>query len=247
MQPASATRSTARSSRLPDFVVIGVEKGGTIALWENLNSHPQVYLPFDSGASTPREKHFFDWHWEKGLDWYRDQFDRPDQIQGEKTPTYLPELVCHARMAEAIPHSKLICLLRNPVTRAYSSWNMMRTLTPDHWNHTKLGFEDALWAIPKLLQRGHYATQLEHLFRFFPRDQVFVGISERFRANPQGEMARLLSFLGASSRGGTWGEHHARHYPSPMAEETQLRLQALYAPGVERLRTLLDDPIPEWS
>ncbi|GIY27243.1 heparan sulfate glucosamine 3-O-sulfotransferase 4 [Caerostris darwini] len=50
--------------RLPGAIIIGVKKGGTRALLEMLRLHPDVVAPGP-------EIHFFDRHYEKGLQWYR--------------------------------------------------------------------------------------------------------------------------------------------------------------------------------
>lgn len=51
-------------SRLPQAIIIGVKKGGTRALLEFLRVHPKVRAPGP-------EVHFFDRHYDKGIDWYR--------------------------------------------------------------------------------------------------------------------------------------------------------------------------------
>jgi len=58
------TSSEARARRLPDVIIIGVKKCGTRALLEFLRAHPAVKAPGP-------EVHFFDRHYDKGLDWYR--------------------------------------------------------------------------------------------------------------------------------------------------------------------------------
>jgi hypothetical protein len=50
--------------RLPQAIIIGVKKGGTRALLEFLKAHPDVRAP------NP-EIHFFDRHYDRGLEWYR--------------------------------------------------------------------------------------------------------------------------------------------------------------------------------
>ena len=50
---------------MPDFIIIGVARGGTTSLYEYLIDHPNIV-----GASR-KEVHFFDNHYQKGLAWYR--------------------------------------------------------------------------------------------------------------------------------------------------------------------------------
>ena len=52
------------TKKLPQAIIIGVKKGGTRALLEFIRIHPDVRAPGP-------EPHFFDRHYEKGLEWYR--------------------------------------------------------------------------------------------------------------------------------------------------------------------------------
>ena len=52
------------TKKLPDALIIGVKKGGTRALLEFIRIHPDVRAPGP-------EPHFFDRHYNKGLEWYR--------------------------------------------------------------------------------------------------------------------------------------------------------------------------------
>lgn len=58
---------------LPEFLIIGVQKGGTTSLYRYLEEHPCVASAF------AREVHFFDNHtrdykYGKGMSWYRSHF-----------------------------------------------------------------------------------------------------------------------------------------------------------------------------
>ncbi len=59
-----ATQLFSMEKRLPQAIVIGVKKAGTRALLEYLRLHPDVRSPGP-------EVHFFDRHFDRGLDWYR--------------------------------------------------------------------------------------------------------------------------------------------------------------------------------
>ena len=61
--PQSDPKS-ARRRRLPSALIIGAKKSGTRALLEFMRSHPNV-------KAMAQESHFFDKHYDKGLDWYR--------------------------------------------------------------------------------------------------------------------------------------------------------------------------------
>src|SRR5205085_11659362 len=72
-----------------------------------------------------REIGFFDRHWIEGPDWYFAHFKANEsRVVGEKTAELLHRMVAHRRMFQVIPNTKLIVLLREPVSRAYSQWRM---------------------------------------------------------------------------------------------------------------------------
>src|SRR5260221_12872719 len=53
---------------MPDFLIIGVQKGGTTSLFEYLKEHPQITM------STQKELRFFSKEYHKGLLYYRSNF-----------------------------------------------------------------------------------------------------------------------------------------------------------------------------
>ena len=109
------------SRRLPDFIIIGAAKAGTTTLHHYLDLNPQIYM------SSPKEPCFFsdDEIYVKGVDWYSSLFSsaKPDQACGEASTRYSPYpqyTEAAPRMAELLPHVKLIYIMRHPVDRAYS-------------------------------------------------------------------------------------------------------------------------------
>ena len=106
----------------PTFVVAGAQKCGTSTLHSLLQDHPHVLM------SRPKELHFFDRHWERGLDWYASQFTPgPDHQQfGESTPVYMYDAVGRQRMIETLPEARIVVILRDPIKRAYSHYRQYR-------------------------------------------------------------------------------------------------------------------------
>jgi len=119
---------TARLRVLPDFLCIGTMKGGTSSLHEYLNQHPHMRL------SATKEVHFFDYNYEKGVNWYRAHFPTHSArarlkrntgaylVTGESSPSYLAAPEVPARVHDLLPEVKLIIVLRHPVDRAYSHY-----------------------------------------------------------------------------------------------------------------------------
>ena len=80
----SPRRLTASRRRLPDFLVIGTQRGGTTSLYRHLVAHPQV-----ESATPSKGVHYFDKEPDKSLNWYRAHFPLARDggpISGEGAP-----------------------------------------------------------------------------------------------------------------------------------------------------------------
>lgn len=130
----------------PTFIIVGAPKSGTTALSHFLDCHPQVFI------SRPKEPHFFDGHYNKGINAYlRDHFSnwRQEQAAGEATPSYLLIPYVPSRIRHHLPDARLIAILRHPIDRAYSSWWMFRSRGME-----PLTFEDAIHENEQRLASG---------------------------------------------------------------------------------------------
>ncbi len=117
-----ARLATAGARRLPDFLVIGAQRAGSTSLFAQLCAHPGVAAP------SHKEIHYFDLQSFRGPRWYRSHFppvaSSRGRITGEASPYYLFHPAVPARVAEALPEVRLIALLRDPVARAYSHYQL---------------------------------------------------------------------------------------------------------------------------
>lgn len=118
----------------PTFIIIGAQKCGTTSLYEYLCQHTLIL------RGKRRETHYFDWRWDKSVkhdDWnahhekYMEYFDAqslykyPSLITGESTPSYLLHSdIVIPRILNICPWVKILVMLRNPVDRAYSHYQM---------------------------------------------------------------------------------------------------------------------------
>lgn len=198
-----------RSGRLSitrlDFIVAGAQKSGTTALNYYLKRHPRIALP------TKKELHFFDNDElftgdNVSYEPLHKMFPPapPDSIAGENTPNYLYWPPALPRIRNYNPAIKLIILLRNPIDRAFSQWNMQRVrgLEP-------LDFLDAVRAEPARLaklppeklrkfayvDRGRYGAQLQRALTIFSREQLLILKYEQFRARQRESVAEVFRFL----------------------------------------------------
>ncbi|XP_019505353.1 PREDICTED: heparan sulfate glucosamine 3-O-sulfotransferase 4, partial [Hipposideros armiger] len=181
--------------RLPQALIIGVKKGGTRALLEAIRAHPDV-------RAVGVEPHFFDRNYDKGLDWYRNVMPKTvdGQITMEKTPSYFVTNEAPQRIHSMSRDTKLIVVVRDPVTRAISDYTQTLSKKPDiptfevlAFKNRTLGLIDASWSAIRI---GIYALHLQSWLRYFRLAQIHLVSGERLIVDPAGEMAKVQDFLG---------------------------------------------------
>ncbi|XP_018610214.2 heparan sulfate glucosamine 3-O-sulfotransferase 3B1-like [Scleropages formosus] len=187
--------SASESKKLPQAIIIGVKKGGTRALLEFLRVHPDI-------RAVGAEPHFFDRNYHRGLGWYRDLMPRTleGQITMEKTPSYFVTREAPARIHAMSHETKLIVVVRDPVTRAISDYTQTLSKKPDiptfevlTFKNRTTGLIDTTWSA---VQIGLYAKHLDGWLQFFPISQILFVSGEWLIRDPAGEMARVQDFLG---------------------------------------------------
>ena len=227
---------------LPDFVIIGAQKGGTSFLYHLLTRHPLVE------PAARKELHFFDHpeYFDHGAEWYRRCFPRLSaedgqrSITGEATPYYLFDPPVAKRMAEIVPKARLIALLRNPIDRAFSHYQMqVKRGTEPRTFEEAIEQQDSSY-----MSRGIYVDQLLRWFEFFGKEQMLILKSEDFFERPVETLKVVLTFLDLPD----WQpeasklqqRRHSGTYTQKMDPSTRQRLEAYFEPYNQRLYECLD-------
>lgn len=195
--------------RLPDALIVGAAKSGTSSLYAWLAQHPSVCVP------KTKELRFFDNQWDKGGRWYAACFEpRGGQsVVLEATPNYLPHPLAAERVRSTLPNAKLIFLLREPVSRAYShhQYRVAQGLEPLSFADA-LDSEDARLEGAEEVQRqggvakafnlytyrhtSTYAPLLERWLAHFSCEQFLFLKAEELFTRPGEMTGRVLDFLG---------------------------------------------------
>jgi hypothetical protein len=250
----------------PTFLVIGAQKSGTTSLHRFLAGHPAVL------CATPKEVHYFDiaHHYGYGDGWYLSHFPLRSRARavrrdvgaepavGEATPDYLLHPHVPARVQRFDPGLKLVAVLRDPVERAYSQYQMQVR----KYGET-LSFEEALereeaeypeelarmvadpaytWPHDRrrsYVARGLYAEQLERWLPLFPQERLLVLTSEELWSDPATTLRAVEGFLGIPEWPGGEYPHQSAGTYTPMSESTRERLAQLFEPHNRRLEELL--------
>ncbi|KAI5619178.1 heparan sulfate glucosamine 3-O-sulfotransferase 3B1 [Silurus asotus] len=187
--------NTYGNKKFPQAIIIGVKKGGTRALLEFLRVHPDV-------RAVGSEPHFFDRFYNRGLEWYRNLMPRTldGQITMEKTPSYFVTKEAPSRLCAMNCDTKLIVVVRDPVTRAVSDYTQTLTKSPGLQSFQTLVFKnfssgviDSSWSAVRI---GMYAQHLENWLQHFPLSSFLFVSGEKLVSDPAGEVGRVQDFLG---------------------------------------------------
>lgn len=195
------------------FVVGGVQKGGTTALARFLARHPGLVLPHG------KEAHVFDapdfdesWTPAQIDERYEAHFDPElaSALHGDATPIYCFHPALVRRIADYNPRMRWILLLRHPVERAVSQYQMERGRGDERWpfwaammlerwrlrGHADDFSLDSPLRRYSYRARGDYARQLDVLYAHFPQEQVLLLRNEALAREPERTMSRIWEFLG---------------------------------------------------
>ncbi len=249
---------------LPDFLIIGAARSGTTSLYEYLIQHPSII------KGIGKEVYFFDKEFQKGVNWYKSFFPtkftksrlenklQTSCLTCEATPRYLYHPSSPKRVFEIIPHIKLIVLLRNPIDRAYSHYQMEVSS-----GNEELSFENAIdqeknrisYDMQKMendenfysvnfyrksyLTRGIYVNQIKRWFKYFPREQFLILKSEDLYSDPSKTYSKVLDFLALPKfELNSFKAHRMRKY-SDIVPETRKKLADYFKPHNKQLYELL--------
>ena len=205
---------------LPDFYIIGAAKCGTTSLYQYLIQHPSV------NPGIGKEIHYFEELYYRGENWYRACFPFKFQksffqlnhhspfITGDSTPRYFDHPHVPKRIQKLTPNEKFIVMLRNPIDRAFSHYNMNLKN-----QYESLSFEEAVKKEPErirgefekmeksgktdydyylyaYLDRGIYVDRLIRWMNIFPKKNFLIIKSEDFFDDTSYQYNMVLKFLG---------------------------------------------------
>ncbi|XP_002736540.2 heparan sulfate glucosamine 3-O-sulfotransferase 2-like [Saccoglossus kowalevskii] len=207
--------------RLPNVIIIGVKKCASDALRDFLIVHPSIvysHAPKTYNGikvTGSGEAHFLDRHYDHGIDFYRNLFpySKPGDTLLEKTPQYLnfPDDVPKRIYEDVGPHTKIIAIVCDPVTRAISDYvfekkhRFYKYLVPNMIYTIRSNFSDSVTENSRqgnidagndLINVGIYAYHLVRWTEYFPLSQIHLVDGGVFRNDPLSELRRLETFLG---------------------------------------------------
>jgi hypothetical protein len=199
-----------------DFLIIGAQKCATTTLFEHLRGHPDIHMPLEKEVPFFSGDDYSDGAWPDYAAQYFGSADK--RLWGKATPQYLCDRRAPERIKALMPGVKLVVILRDPIDRTWSHYQMGRRRETEP--------RDFDTAVRQLLQEGalnagrhrpvpthaegyesegdfyvawsEYGRMLERYARLFGPEQILVLFAEDLRADAAGTLDRLLEFIGLS-------------------------------------------------
>ena len=228
---------------LPDFVIPGEAKCGTTSLYRYLTHHPDIF------AADRKEPRNFIEHPGSVLFCRRHYpsiatkllhilVHRRPFVTGEATAEYLSKANIPAMLQALIPDVKIVIMMRNPVTRAFSDYQMLRAHGLVNLDFGEVVARALRWLQDDTLRdlveaaremehfylrfvaRGLYACNVRRWLDVFPREQLLFIKSERFFAEPQQTLDEVFGFLGLKAC---------------MIQEREIKRKGVYSEPMDKL------------
>lgn len=176
-----------RDDCLPNFLFVGADKAGSSWLHAVLATHPAIFL------APEKDLYYFDRYFDRGVTWYARHFAAATPhhvVIGEICHDYLYSPDAATRIAHSLPDVKVLACLRDPVSRAVSSYLNMRR---HGWVTTDL--LTALDEHPHLIDHGRYGTHLARFAACLPRERIHLSFFDELQRDPQAFLDDILAWL----------------------------------------------------
>jgi len=148
---------------LPDLIIPGEAKCGTTSLFRYLVQHPELYPAIrkepNNFISHPYRLAYAKMNYDYVLNRYISRYAlKRKHISCEASAEYFSRLSVCQQLSEILPSIKIVILLRNPVTRAISDYQMMCNN-----NLEKKAFSSVIDEAIEILQNQKYIDIVECL------------------------------------------------------------------------------------
>lgn len=186
IEKLTKTSNKSYVSLQPNFLIPGSGRAGSTFLYSCLKQHPEIFF------STIKEPSYFSKYYDLGDEWYLKHFKARKNYSrvGEASTQYFYTIKAAKRIFDFNPDFRLIFIIRNPVIRAYSNYTREIQL----WGENR-PFEEVLTESKRYVWPAMYYTHLSRFLEYFPKEQLYVIIFEKFIKQIDFYLAEICKFL----------------------------------------------------
>jgi Sulfotransferase family len=173
----------------PAFIGIGTSYAGLGELMAWLGAHPQV------SSHIPSTHYFATRAYSKGASWYQTALSthqKPQQLVGEASASYLHSADVPARIAHDCPDTKLIVVLRHPIRRMLAEYDALTRIDAKAQTLSAAAY---IAAHTPLQTESLYADALERYFAYYSALDCRVVFYEELANSPLETMHSIYDFL----------------------------------------------------
>lgn len=244
-------------SHLPDYLIVGVQKCGTTALFDSLTGSDRFGMPL------VKEIRYFDRERLRSLDWYRAHFwslDDTPRVWGEATPAYFDTPIVPGRVAATLPDVKVLVQVRDPLARAISQYfhavdhNFEKRPIGEAFADEIALLRNGGWPSVEAYQRtgylarSRYPVALRRWLDRFPADQVRVLVAERRSESVRAAAAFILGTSDGGEAAPAVRESNTGRYERPADLDLRPAAELLYESCAELPGLVGWDGLPaEWE
>lgn len=176
---------------LDRFIVLGGHKCGTSSLSIYLAQHPEIIMPRIKGQDILNRPRL-------NIEDYYNSYDTivNEKVFGEVSSTYLYSERAFQSIKKYFPHAKLLVILRNPVDRAFSHFNMLYGDQKLEIKFREFIQETQQYnLVYPILNCGWYYDNLKMYLDNFGRQQVCVLLFEDLIKNKEKFFGDFFEFI----------------------------------------------------
>lgn len=101
-----------------------------------------------------------------------------------------------SRIKKKLPEAKFILCLREPVSRAFSHWNMIQNTRESVDNDVDWSTFEKAWKDARLSDDSLYGSSMNRWLKEFDLDKFVIIDSDRLKSNPISALREIENFLG---------------------------------------------------
>ena len=252
----------------PHFIIIGIGRAGTTALYSYLIQHPSIHSALADDEKLASDIHFFEYMESDSISWYKSHFpillpklnsQKHHKITGEFTSTYFYHPDVPERIYQLVPRVKLIVILRNPIDKIYSTYYQQF-----RYGEVSTSFEETIdaelrrikilegnpdlrsqhpgfsnFVSQNILRHGIYADYFINWFELFNKKQILILNADDLKKDTKNTLQQVFEFLDVENHPiENLSQIAARKYPK-LNDITRKKLIEFYKPHNERLNKLL--------
>jgi len=204
---------------LPDFIIPGEAKCGTTALFRCLLQHPNIHSAVrketNSLINHPGSRIYarmnYDYYLVKQ---FYEKLLHKKYVSIEASPEYLSRIKDVKQVVSAFPYLKIVILLRDPVVRACSDYQMMYAAGKVKETFKNIVDSSIRWLIDPTMQqlvlsssyeehsplryvsRGIYINSILKWLDAFNANNILIINSESLFLNSEDMLSNILKFIG---------------------------------------------------